>query len=113
MVDEERAISESKVEPALDFPHYFPNSRKRTFVELRLRILITLTKGDRTINDLAVRSGINWRTVDLHLTHLLGKRLVEEIFSSQYVRIFTITPKGREFLQQAQFRIQQQLEVPQ
>ena len=84
---------------------------KRTFIELRLRILIALADSNRTINDLSVRTGINWRTVELHLTHLLGKKLVEEIFSSQYVRIFGITPRGREHLALSKERIREALEV--
>lgn len=82
---------------------------KRTFDELRLRILIALRESNRTINDLSVRSGINWRTVESHLTHLLGKKLVTEIFSSQYVRIFALTPLGQQHLADAQLRIQQSL----
>ena len=114
----ERANPKPDVElslDSLDLQHYFSRLRadnghanskaKRTFEELRLRILICLAGGNRTINDIAVRTGINWRTVELHLTHLLGRKMVEEIFSSQYVRIFTITPRGRESLVTTKQRI--------
>lgn len=110
--DKERTISEPADTTLGQLAQYFPNSRKRTFEELRLRILLALAARNRTINDIAVQSGINWRTVELHLTHLLGKKLVEEIFSSQYVRIFTITPRGREVLQQIQQRIAEAFIAP-
>ena len=108
----ERAIEGT--DAAIVLQRYFsPDSPKvkRTFVELRLRILLTLTEQSRTINDIAGKSGINWRTVELHLTHLLGKRMVEEGFSSQYVRIFAITLRGKEFLEQTQQQIRQALGV--
>ena len=37
----------------------------------------TLTKGRMTINQIAIDSGINWRTVEKHLTYLIGKKLDE------------------------------------
>lgn len=108
----------SPAEPSLDLDlsRYFSVDAgklkiKRTFVELRLRILIALADSNRTINDLSVRTGINWRTVELHLTYLLGKKFVEEIFSSQYVRIFGITARGREHLALSRERIRTALEV--
>ena len=74
----------------------FVRESKRTFYELRNEIIISLSKGKMTINQLALDSGINWKTVEKHLTHLIGKKLVDEIFSSEYVRVFELTDKGRE-----------------
>jgi len=68
---------------------------KRTFLQLREKILINLLNGRKTINQIANDAGINWKTVEKHLTYLIGKRLVEEIFSSEYVRIFELTEYGK------------------
>ena len=40
-------------------------------------------------------TGINWKTVEKHLTYLLGKKLIEEVYNSDYLRIFDLTDKGR------------------
>ena len=69
--------------------------QKRTFHVIRDLILLTLEKDKKTINQLANESGINWRTVEKHLTYLIGKKLVAEIFSSEYVRIFELTELGK------------------
>ncbi|MBI2574693.1 hypothetical protein HYV82_02295 [Candidatus Woesearchaeota archaeon] len=71
---------------------------KRTFHIIRTAILNSLSGSQQTINQIAVKTGINWRTVELHLTYLAGRGLVREIFSSQYVRIFALTEHGREAL---------------
>ena len=72
--------------------------KKRTFDILRKKILVTLSKGQKTTNQISVDSGINWRTVENHLTYLMGKSLVSEIFSSKYVRIFELTEEGKKYL---------------
>ena len=69
---------------------------KRRFKELREIILRHLAKGQITINQLASDTGINWKTVDNHLTFLVGKGLAKEVFSSKFVRIFEITAYMRE-----------------
>lgn len=74
----------------------FVRESKRTFYELRNEIIITLSKGKMTINQIALDSGINWKTVEKHLTYLIGKKLVEEVFSSEYIRVFELTKKGKE-----------------
>ncbi|MBS3168600.1 PAS domain S-box protein [Candidatus Woesearchaeota archaeon] len=71
--------------------------QKRTFNVIRELIILTLYNGKRTINQLASESGINWRTVEKHLTYLIGKKLVAEIFSSEYVRIFELTEIGKSY----------------
>lgn len=70
--------------------------RKRTFTVLRERLLVVLNQKRKTINQIANDSGINWKTVEKHLTYFVGKGLVEEVFSSEYVRIFELTQKGKE-----------------
>lgn len=72
--------------------------KRRTFEKLRLTILACLGSQQMTINQLATYAGINWKTVENHLTYLLGKGLVREVFRSGYVRIFETTPLGREHL---------------
>ena len=73
-----------------------PESReaKRTFEVIRDIILLTIGEDKKTINQVSTDSGINWRTVEKHLTYLIGKKLVSEIFSSEYVRIFELTKYG-------------------
>lgn len=74
----------------------FVRDSKRTFYEIRNEILMSLVKGKMTINQLANDSGINWRTVEKHLTYLIGKKLATEIFSSEYVRVFELTEQGKK-----------------
>ena len=74
-------------------------AKKRPFTEIRENLLITLSKGKKTLNTLAKEAGVNWKTSDNHLTYLMGKGLVVEVFSSPYARIFELTEKGREFVE--------------
>ncbi len=67
---------------------------KRTFDVIRDLILVTLNTNKKTINQISNESGINWRTVEKHLTFLIGKKLVNEVFSSEYVRILELTQPG-------------------
>lgn len=71
---------------------------KRTFSELREIILLSLSKGQKTINQISSETGINWRTVENHLVHLVGKGLAREVVSSQYVRIFELSAFGKDHL---------------
>ena len=70
------------------------HSRKRRFSQLRRLILETLAEGQKTVNQIASETGINWKTVDNHLTYLVGRGLAHEVFSSKFVRIFEITDRG-------------------
>lgn len=72
------------------------NGKKRTFRELRHTILIALLSGQQTTNQISIRTGINWRTVEAHLTFLIGKGLVTEVLKSEYVRIFKLTDVGQQ-----------------
>ncbi len=69
--------------------------QKRTFVDIRKLIIISLEKSKKTINQIALDSGVNWKTVEKHLTYMIGKRLVNEVFSSEYVRVFELTEQGK------------------
>lgn len=71
------------------------NGRKRTFSELRKLILMALLAGQQTTNQISLTTGINWRTVEAHLTFLVGKGLVNEVLKSEYVRIFELTEEGK------------------
>jgi predicted transcriptional regulator len=71
---------------------------KRTFSILREKILLTLAEEKRTINDISKTAQIGWRTVESHLNYLSGRKLVNEAYSSEYVRIFEITPWGEEYV---------------
>ena len=76
------------------------NGRKRTFSELRNLILMVLLSGQQTTNQVSIKTGINWRTVEAHLTFLIGKGLVTEVLKSEYVRIFKLTDAGQQHAQQ-------------
>ncbi len=69
---------------------------KRTFKVIRSTILLCLKRGKMTINQISNTTGINWKTVEKHLTYLIGRKMVDEVFSSEYVRIFDLTIKGNE-----------------
>ncbi|HLG23304.1 MAG TPA: ArsR family transcriptional regulator [Candidatus Nanoarchaeia archaeon] len=71
---------------------------KRTFTELREIILLSLSKGQKTINQISSETGINWKTVENHLVHLVGKGLTREVVSSPYVRIFELSAFGKDHL---------------
>ena len=83
----------------LEMPHREP---KRTFIEIRDLIFLTLKSDKKTINQIASESGINWRTVEKHLTYLIGKKYASEIFSSEYVRIFELTNQGTDYVEKLQ-----------
>lgn len=75
--------------------------KKRPFTELRELILSNLSSGQKTINQVSSETGINWKTVDNHITFLIGRGLAREVFSSSYVRIVEITERGLEQMQQS------------
>jgi DNA-binding transcriptional ArsR family regulator len=64
--------------------------QKKTFKEIRQIILKDFEKGERTVNEIAQSTRLTWRTVDNHLTYLIGKGLVEPVFVSEYVRIYRL-----------------------
>ena len=72
------------------------DGRKRTFRELRYIIPLVLLSGQQTTNQVSIRAGINWRTVESHLTFLVGKGFVSEVLKSEYVRIFKLTEQGEK-----------------
>ena len=71
---------------------------KRRFIEIRNSILLSLASGQKTINHISNETQINWRTVERHLTYLIGKGWVREAFHSAYVRIFELTAFGSDYL---------------
>jgi len=73
-------------------------AEKRLFKEIREAILKNLATGRKTINQIASETDINWRTVSNHLTYLMGKKLVTEVFHSRYVRIFELTEESERYL---------------
>ena len=79
------------------------NGKRRTFSELRQAILIWLLLGQKTTNEISIKTRINWRTAEAHLTFLVGKGFVTEVLKLAYVRIFKLTPVGEEH---AQFLLQ-------
>ncbi|MBT3406961.1 PAS domain S-box protein [Candidatus Woesearchaeota archaeon] len=83
----------------------YSQPRKKSFKELRARILISLLKKQMTINQVSTASNINWKTVEGHLTYLCGKGMVTEVFKSEYIRIFKITDLGKEYLKKIRVAI--------
>lgn len=73
-------------------------SIKRTFIKIRNSILLSLASGQKTINQISSETQINWKTVERHLTYLIGKGWVREVFSSAYVRIYELTAFGKDYL---------------
>ena len=72
--------------------------QKRTFIDIRNSILISLASGQKTINQISSETRINWKTVDRHLIYLIGKGWAREVFSSAYVRIFELTAFGKDYV---------------
>ena len=73
-------------------------TEKRVFKEIRKQILLSLSKGQLSINEIAKQSKINWKTVSNHLIYLTGRGFVKEVFSSSYVRIYELTAQGKDFI---------------
>ncbi|MBI4150709.1 hypothetical protein HY492_01145 [Candidatus Woesearchaeota archaeon] len=67
---------------------------KRKYSQLRPLILKAFLKDQKTVNQVATETGINWRTVDNHLIYLTGKGHLKAIFISAFVKIYAITDKG-------------------
>ena len=70
---------------------------KRTFIEIRRSILLSLASGQKTINQISVESQINWKTVENHLIYLIGRGWVREVFHSPYARILELTAFGKDY----------------
>ena len=70
--------------------------QKRTFDILRKKILHAMKEGQKTVNQISTESGINWKTVDRHIVHLIGKGFVSIVFESRYVKIYELSEKGSE-----------------
>ncbi len=70
--------------------------QKRKFSDLRSLILHSFNNGPRTVNQLSDIAGINWKTVDNHLTYLVGRGFVRVVFSSPYAKIFELSELGKE-----------------
>lgn len=73
--------------------------QKKTFAEIRLLILNSLADGQKTVNRISCKTGINWRTVDNHLVYLIGRGYVKEVFASPYVKIYELSERGTAVIQ--------------
>jgi len=65
---------------------------KRKFTQIRKLILKQLCRGESTVNELAGKTGLTWRTVDNHIIYLIGTGKVEPVFISKYVKIYRVKP---------------------
>lgn len=69
---------------------------KRTFSEIRKDILNSLESNcEMSINSISRDTDVNWRTVEKHLVYLVGRGYAKEVFTSAYVRIISLTDKGK------------------
>jgi len=68
---------------------------KRSFDNIRNSILFSLDTGEKTVNEIARTTNINWRTVDHHLTYLLGRGMVEKTLDTAYAKIFALSEDGK------------------
>ena len=73
-------------------------NQKRTFIDIRNLILISLASGQKTINQISTETQVNWKTVERHLIYLIGRGWVREVFSSAYVRIYELSAFGKDYL---------------
>jgi len=71
---------------------------KKKFTEIRQLILDSLKLGQKTVNKISSETGINWKTVDNHLIHLIGRGFVKEVFVSQYVKIYELSERGKDVI---------------
>jgi len=64
--------------------------KKRTFEELRRAIITELSKGEKTVNQIAEATKAQWRTIDKQLIYLIGLGKVQPVFLSKYVKIYKL-----------------------
>lgn len=64
--------------------------KRRTFPEIRKLILRELSKGQKTINEIAEATGLTWRTVDKHMIYLIGLGKAEPVLITRYVKIYKV-----------------------
>jgi PAS domain S-box-containing protein len=95
---QENQISDLQIREFTQKINTLDSRAKRTFKTIRNIIIVCLSKGELSINEVAHLSGVNWKTVENHLTYLIGKKLVKENFSSKYVRLFGLTERGSQYL---------------
>jgi PAS domain S-box-containing protein len=95
---QENNFSDAQIKELTQKINTLDSGSKRTFKTIRNIILVCLSKGELSINEVAHLSGVNWKTVENHLTYLIGKKLVKENFSSKYVRLFGLTERGNQYL---------------
>lgn len=74
------------------------SKRKRSFHEIRDSILFQLSFGRKTVNQIADEINANWKTVDLHIIFLKGKGMIDEVFKSDYVRIYELSSDGKKYV---------------
>jgi len=77
---------------------------KRRFRDIRELILKSLYSKRKTVNQISSDTKINWKTVDNHLIYLIGRGLVEIVFSSPYVKIFELTEVGKDYLEFEEYK---------
>lgn len=85
---------------------------KRLFCVIRARILQSLAAGPLSVNQIATKTGINWKTVDRHIIYLLGKGWTQEVYFCKYVKIVQLTEKGKQLVIETAEKEKQQIEVP-
>ncbi len=67
---------------------------RRDYLTIRLLILLTLSNKEKSVNQIAHDTKINWRTVAKHLQHLAKQGLVQQYYFAQQLKIYEITDTG-------------------
>ena len=74
---------------------------KRKFIQLQKAILKSLKNQNLTINEISAKSKVSWNSTSHQLILLKGHEYVKEVFRHRRLRIFEITEKGKEFLNES------------
>jgi predicted transcriptional regulator len=67
---------------------------RRDYLTIRLLILLTLSNKEKSVNQIAHDTKINWRTVAKHLEHLTQQGLTQQYYFAQQLKIYALTDKG-------------------
>ncbi|MEM4282693.1 MAG: ArsR family transcriptional regulator [Candidatus Woesearchaeota archaeon] len=72
---------------------------KRTFHEIRDIILYNLANGKKTAHQISTETGIGWKTVNNHLTYLIGIGMIKVIFSNNHMKVVELSEQGRAYIE--------------
>lgn len=73
---------------------------RKTYLIIRLFILQSLLQKEKSVNNIAYDTGINWRTADKHLDYLLEQGFVSKFYFAEQLKIYAITDLGKQVISQ-------------